>query len=252
MASSTSSPDLVPPNPASSEFVAPNFSAMNPNFSNSSISSITIQNISCMVPTKLKRDNYLVWKALFALIFRRYKLTGFVDGSEPCPPPYVLDAIGRSTGTPNPAYEAWYEKDQNILIWLNSTLSEEIIPFTVGVTSSRDLWLNLENRFGGVSAAHIHQLRSRLHTIAQGDLSISEYLQCIKGISDALMAAGSPVSDHDLVDVTLNGLSDAYESFIDSIMLRISSTTLDELHGLLINKELFMNRKKKSSVSSAQ
>ncbi|KAB2628692.1 hypothetical protein D8674_033487 [Pyrus ussuriensis x Pyrus communis] len=163
------------------------------------------------------------------------------------PPPYLLDQHGCLTGNPNPAFEAWYEKDQNILIWLNSTLSEEIIPFTVGVTSSHDLWINLENRFGGVSAAHIHQLCSRLHAIHKGDSSISEYLQRIKGISDALMAAGSPVSDQDLIAVTLNGLSDDYESFIDSIMLRISSTTLDELHGLLINKELFMNRKKKGA-----
>ncbi|XP_048447479.1 uncharacterized protein LOC125480561 [Pyrus x bretschneideri] len=181
-----------------------------------------------------------------------YKLTGIVDGFKPCPPPYLLDPIYRPTVAPNPAYEAWYEKDQNIMIWLNSTLFEEIIPFTVGVTLSCDLWLNLENRFGDVSAAHIHQLRSRLHYVTKGNLSISEYLQSIKGISDALMAVGSPVSDHDLIAVTLNGLSDEYESFIESIMLRISSTTLDELHGLLINKELFMNRKKKGTVSSAQ
>ncbi|KAM1941804.1 hypothetical protein ACFX13_029341 [Malus domestica] len=253
MASSTSSPiqpDFVPSHPANS---FPNFASMNPNFSNSSsissISSITVQNISCMVPTKLKRDNYLVWKALFAPIFRRYKLTGKVDGSEVYPPSYVLDASGHNI--PNPAFEIWYEKDQNILIWLNSTLSEDIIPFTVGVTSARDLWLNLEHRFGGVSAAHIHQLRSRLHSVHKGDLSISDYLQKIKGLTDSLMAAGAPVSDHDLIVVTLNGLPDEYESFIDSIMLRLSTTTLDDLHGLLLNKEVFMLRKKKSVNSSA-
>lgn len=199
-----------------------------------------------MAPTKLKRDNYLVWKALFAPIFRSYKLTGIVDGFEICSPPYLLDQTDRNTGIPNPAFEAWYEKDHNILIWLNSTLSKEIILFTVGVTSSCELWLNLENRFGVVFVVHIHQLRSRLHSIHKGDLSTYEYLQRIKGISNALMVVGSPVSDHDLIAVTLNGLSNEYESFIDSIMLRISSTTLDELHGLLINKELFMNCKKKA------
>ncbi|XP_070671531.1 uncharacterized protein [Malus domestica] len=214
MTSSTSSPT----DPA---VFAPNLAPMNPNLASvppyPSISSISIQNISCMVPTKLKRDNYLVWKALFAPIFRRYKLT--------------------------------YEKDQNILIWLNSTLSEDLIPFTVGVQSSRELWLTLEQRFGGVSAAHIHQLRSHLHSVQKGDLPISEYIQLIKNISDALMAAGAPVSKSDLIAITLQGLSDDYESFIDSIMLRISSTSLDELYGLLINNELFMNRKKKSVIS---
>ena len=147
MASSTFSPThpkIVPPNPTPTEFVVPNFSAMNLNSSSSSISSITIQNISCMVPTKLKRDNYLVWKALFAPIFRRYKLIDIVDGSELSPPPYLLDQNGRTTGIPNPAYEAWFEKDQNFLFWLNSTLSKEIIMFTVGVTSSRIFGLILK------------------------------------------------------------------------------------------------------------
>ena len=70
MASASSSPPLVPPNHASTEFVAPNFSAMSPSSSSLSIASITIEP--------------------FAPICRLYKITGIVDGSEPCPPPYLL------------------------------------------------------------------------------------------------------------------------------------------------------------------
>ncbi|XP_048420058.1 uncharacterized protein LOC125468412 [Pyrus x bretschneideri] len=210
---------------ANLDILAPNSSSMNPNPNSliSSISSITIQNISCMVPTKLKRDNYLAWKALFAPICCRYKLTRILDDTEVCPPPFLLDNSGHST---------------------------KIIPFTVGVSSSRELWINLEQRFDGVSAAHIHQLHTCLHSIQKGDLSISEYIEQTKSISDALMFAGTPIFYPDLIAVSLNGLSDEYKSFINSIMLQISSTTLDELHGLLINKELFMSRKKKFVVPS--
>ncbi|KAM1546009.1 hypothetical protein ACFX13_047227 [Malus domestica] len=133
----------------------PNSSSPNPN-SVQNYTSLTIQNIGSMVPIKLKSSNYLPWRALFALILRRYKLLGVIDGSESCLSPLLSD---RSV---NPAFEQWYEKDQNLLIWLNFTLSEEIIPFTVGVSSSHDLWLKLEQRFGGISDAHIHQLRSHL------------------------------------------------------------------------------------------
>ena len=207
-------------------------------------SSLTIQNIGSMVPIKLKRSNYLSWRALFAPILRRYQLLGIVDGTEPCPPPLMPD---RSL---NPAFEIWYEKDQNLLIWFNSTLSEEVIPFTVGVSSSRDLWLKLEQRFGGISDAHVHQLRSRLQSIQKGSQSMSDYLQELKEISDSLLAAGAPISDRDLIAATLAGLPDDFESFTDSIMLRLSSTSLDELHGLLLTKELSMNRRKKASSSS--
>ncbi|BBN68591.1 hypothetical protein Prudu_489S000400 [Prunus dulcis] len=221
----------------------PNSSSSNPN-SFQTYTSLTIQNIGSMVPIKLKRSNYLPWCALFAPILRRYKLLGLIDGTEPCPMPFLPD---RSL---NPAYESWYEKDQNLLIWFNSTLSEEVIPFTVGVSSSRDLWLKLEQRFGGVSDAHIHQLRSRLQSIQKGSQTMADYLQQIKEISDSLTAAGASVSDRDLIAATLAGLPDEFESFIDSIMLRLSSTSLDELHGLLLTKELSMTRRKKIASSA--
>ncbi|KAM1608415.1 hypothetical protein EV1_020385 [Malus domestica] len=223
---------------------APNPNSSNYAMSSSSYASLTIQNIGSMVPIKLKRSNYLPWRALFAPILRRYKLLGIIDGTEVCPSPLLSD---RSI---NPDFDIWNEKDQNLLIWLNSTLSEEVIPFTVGVSSSRDLWIKLEQRFGVVSDAHIHQLRSRLQSIQKGSQSISDYLQQIKEISDALMAAGAPVTDRDLIAATLAGLPDEFESFTDSLLLRLSHTTLDELHGLLLTKELSMTRRKKAASSN--
>lgn len=76
---------------------APN-SSTNPNVSNS-YASLTIQNIGSMVPIKLKRSNYLPWRAMFASILRRYKVLGIIEGTEPCPPSFLLD---RSI---NPAFE---------------------------------------------------------------------------------------------------------------------------------------------------
>ena len=101
---------------------------------------------------------------MFAPIFRRYNLTGIVDSSTPPPPQMLLDDSGNRTSLINPEYVAWYENDQNILIWLNSTLSETLIPYTVGVNSSRELWAKLESRLAAASQSHIHDLRSRLRT----------------------------------------------------------------------------------------
>lgn len=117
--------------------------APNPNFSNSAMSSnsyasLAIQNIGSTMSIKLKQSNYLQWCALFAQILHRYKLISIIDGTEVFPSHFLPD---RSL---NLAFEICYEKDHNLLIWLNYTLSEEMIPFTVGVSSSRDLWLKLE------------------------------------------------------------------------------------------------------------
>ena len=97
----------------------------NPNSSTST--SITIQNIGSMVPIKLKTTNYLTWSALFAPIFRRYNLTGLIDGSMAALPQFLLDSL--ENRILNPAYVSWYKNDQNILIWINSMLSEFLIPY---------------------------------------------------------------------------------------------------------------------------
>ncbi|KAM2370075.1 hypothetical protein ACFXTH_047439 [Malus domestica] len=66
---------------------------------------------------------------------------------------------------------------------------------------------------------------------------MSVYLQQLKEISNSLFAVEAPISDRDLMAATLAGLPDEFESFIDSLMLRLSSTSLDELHGFLFTKE---------------
>ncbi|KAM2143403.1 hypothetical protein ACFX1R_047201 [Malus domestica] len=106
----------------SSESVSPNVPS-NPNSFVSS--SITIQNIGSMVPIKLTTTNYLTWSALFAPIFCRYNLIGLIDGSMAAPPQFTFDSSGNRIL--NPAYVSWYGNDQNMLIWINSTLSKSLI-----------------------------------------------------------------------------------------------------------------------------
>ncbi|CAN6694851.1 unnamed protein product [Malus baccata var. baccata] len=225
---------------------------MCPNLSQSLISSITIQNIGSLVPIKLTTTNYLTWNALFVPIFRRYNLTGIVDGLVVAPPKFLRDSTGNRTSTVNPEFVTWYENDQNILIWINSTLSDSLIPYTVGVSSSRELWSKLESRLASASQSHIHELRSRLRTITKGDSTAAVYLQQIEEIADALASADAPVEDSELIFVTLHGLPPDYDSFIDAIQFRLGSTTIDELHGLLLSKELQLNSRKKTSSASIQ
>ncbi|KAM1015211.1 hypothetical protein ACFX2A_046037 [Malus domestica] len=93
-------------------------------------SSITIQNIGSMVPIKLTTTNYLMWSALFAPIFCQYNLIGLIDGSMAAPPQFTFDSSGNRIL--NLAYVSWYENDQNILIWINSTLSKSLILYIIG------------------------------------------------------------------------------------------------------------------------
>ncbi|KAM1807476.1 hypothetical protein ACFX11_030477 [Malus domestica] len=185
-----------------------------PNPNSAISSSITIQNIGSMVLIKLTTTNYLTWSALFTSIFCRYNLTGLIDGTMMAPPKYLLDSSGNGTATLNPAYVAWFENDQNILIWINSTLSEFLIPYIVGESTA------------------------------------AQYLQQIEEIADALASADAPVEDSELISATLHGLPPEFDSFVDFIQFCLSYTTIDELHGLLLRKEIQLTNRKKT-VSAA-
>ncbi|KAK9912494.1 hypothetical protein M0R45_036356 [Rubus argutus] len=142
-----------------------------------SYTTVTVEKISSIVFPKLKtRENYFFWKKLFEDVFKRYKLTGIVTGSEPCPDPFLIDKNGNPDPTQvNPAFHIWHEKDQKIITWIKSTLSEDVVlPLvTTGVipsNPSRELWLSLEKRFAvpGVSPEYRRSLAAA--TLATTDI----------------------------------------------------------------------------------
>lgn len=45
----------------------------------------------------------------------------------------------------------------------------------------------------------------------------------------------------------IHGLPPEFDSFVDAIQFQIGSTTIDELHGLLLSKEIQLNNRKKAS-----
>ncbi|KAB2632865.1 hypothetical protein D8674_029112 [Pyrus ussuriensis x Pyrus communis] len=130
MATGVNSEDLSSPAGSSGSTVAPNVS-------NPSISSITVQNITGMVATKLTRHNYITWRSLFLPVLKRFKLLGLVNGTDVCPPPFVPDSSGSQVS--NPDFETWCDRDQILMIWINSTLSEDLFPLTVGMEISDKL-----------------------------------------------------------------------------------------------------------------
>ncbi|KAM1315705.1 hypothetical protein TB2_018869 [Malus domestica] len=213
-----------------------------------SIGSITVQNVAGMIPIKLNRQNYITWRSLFLPVLKRFKLLGLVNGDDLCPPEFVRDSSGSQIL--NPAYELWCERDQILTIWINSTLAEDLLPLTIGMADSRSLWQSLERRFAGASRTHVHSLRSKIQTIQKGDSSLTDYFNSIKEIFDKLATAGEPISEKDLVAYILSGLPDEYESFVDSIETRSEDVTTDELHGLLLSKEISLQKRKTRSSSS--
>lgn len=113
--------------------------------------------------------------------------------------------------------------------------------------------MKLESRLASTSQSHIHELQSCLRIIVKGESIAAQYLQKIKEIADAFASAGAPVANSELIPVILYGFPLEFDSFLDAIQFRLHSTTIDELHDLLLSKEIqFTNRKQTVSAAPFQ
>ncbi|KAL0317367.1 UNVERIFIED_CONTAM: hypothetical protein Sangu_2151000 [Sesamum angustifolium] len=102
---------------------------------------------------------------------------GFIDGSFPKP------AAGSKT------FEQWSRVDLMVISWIWNSISKDIVEAFMYASSSPELWLELQRRYGRSNGPMLYQIQRELSTVSQGDLSVTAYLtkdSCFKlhGIPD--------------------------------------------------------------------
>lgn len=164
-------------------------------------------------------------------VFHSQGLYSFVDGSLPA------SSSNLSDGSPNPAYINWFKVDQTIQSWLLSTLSPPALDLVLGLSTAHAIWSKLVPHYASQSHSHVMHMRFGFQTICRGSLSMADYLEKIKTLSDNLSTAGEPVTSRELVFYTLGGLGTDFEPFIQSVTARQDGVSFEELHSLLLMQE---------------
>ncbi|XP_056169907.1 uncharacterized protein LOC130138798 [Syzygium oleosum] len=134
----------------------------------------------------------------------------------------------------------WFEKDQLLLSGINATLSDSALPYIIGLTSIKQAWDLLNNRYASTAPAYVMSLKQLLPRLKKGTQSMVDYLQQFKVISDQLTACGSPLSEDDLLIHILDSLPPSYRQLCSSVRIyaRTSTLSIEELHTLLICEDL--------------
>ncbi|KAF8394863.1 hypothetical protein HHK36_018800 [Tetracentron sinense] len=191
---------------------------------------------STSITSKLSDDNYHMWISQVLPQLRGHQVLGYVDGSTPCPPRFLIHADG-SIPTLNPAYDEWQRQDQLLLSWLISSLSVEVHAQVIGLSTSHDVWTSLETSYAAHSRARVLQLRMELQSLKKGPDSIQKYFQRAKTFAHQLALAGRPVCDEDLILSILAGLPSEYGPFRTSISTREEAVSMSDLLGYLLTEE---------------
>jgi hypothetical protein len=184
------------------------------------------------VSIKLDEENFLIWCLQVEPVIKGYGIHMFLTDS----------AIGQNAGSNNGGLE---ERDQILLSWILSTLSESMLKRVIGCTNSKQLWEKLHTYFKNRARAKVRKYQSELKSIKKKDTeSILEYLLRIKILIDSLDFAGRPVNLQEHVDVILEGLPEEYDAAVMLINNKPPSS-VDEIEYILLVCEVWIEEKKK-------
>jgi hypothetical protein len=125
-----------------------------------------------------------------------------------------LGSFGTSAepATSHPSHDTWVAKDQQVLGFINASLSREILSHVATCTSAAAVWRELQVMFTSQSRACTIQLHTRLVTTHKCVLSAAVYYNKMKGFADGTVAAGKPLEDDDFISYVLVRLDHDYNS----------------------------------------
>ncbi|XP_019156451.1 PREDICTED: uncharacterized protein LOC109153120 [Ipomoea nil] len=198
------------------------------------------------VSIKLTYRNFLLWRTQLVPFFRGQELMGYVDGEFPCPPA-MIDAspatsestTSATTSVPNPAYRAWIKQEQTLLSLLISSLSDEVMHFAVGQSTSKAVWDSINTALASSTRARCLGLLGQFHALRQGGSSTTEYLGRAQLLVEDLAHAGRPISLDEQNMFVLRGLRQEYRAMASSLTAADTPVTIPQIADYLRAQEFF-------------
>lgn len=204
------------------------------------------------VSEKLTRENYLLWKAQILPAVRGAQLMGYLDGSSKVPEEYIKEKKADSSEvlTPNPAYATWVAQDQQLLGYINSSLSKEVLAQVVTATTAVEAWKAIQEMCASQSRARVIHLRQKLATTRKGEMSAAVYFTKMRGFADEMAAAGKKLDDDDIVSYILTGLDSEYNGFVENVSSK-DTISLSDLFAKLLSAEARIEAQKAAEYQSS-
>ncbi|KAL0431495.1 UNVERIFIED_CONTAM: Retrovirus-related Pol polyprotein from transposon RE2 [Sesamum radiatum] len=128
-----------------------------------------------LISTPLTSTNYLTWSCSIKRALRAKTKLGFIDGSYMKP------------STTDDNYEQWMKVDSMVTTWILNSISRDIVQAYTYAKSSRSLWLDLEQRYGGCNGQLLYQLQRSITSLSQGNLNLADYYTKLKMLWDELI-----------------------------------------------------------------
>ncbi|KAK4390138.1 hypothetical protein Sango_2077100 [Sesamum angolense] len=84
------------------------------------------------------------------------------------------------------SFAQWRRVDLMVTSWIWSSISKEIVEAFMYKTYARDLWLDLQAKFGNSNGPMIYQIRRDISSVYQGTLSVTAYFTKVQKLWDEI------------------------------------------------------------------
>ncbi|XP_075092284.1 uncharacterized protein LOC142172539 [Nicotiana tabacum] len=75
----------------------------------------------------------------------------------------------------SPYYPFWERCNDMVIAWITNSLSRDIATSVLGYDTAREIWLDINERFGQSNGSKFIQIQREIGTISQGTSDISSY-----------------------------------------------------------------------------
>ncbi|KAL2245674.1 UNVERIFIED_CONTAM: hypothetical protein Sindi_2835600 [Sesamum indicum] len=199
---------------------------------------LEIQNSdTCMslVSVPLDGSNYFTWSRLVKISLAAMMKLPFIDGKVERP----------KEG--DDAYQEWVRADCMVTCWILNSISKEIVESFLYATTARELWVELETRFGQRNGPMIYRLNREIYSTIQGTMTVSAYfsrlkrlwdeLSCLNPLPQCSCGASKAIDGEDHLMQFLMGLSDDFDSVRSQILMLEPLPSVSKAYGMVLRME---------------
>ncbi|WVZ53456.1 hypothetical protein U9M48_004396 [Paspalum notatum var. saurae] len=212
--------------------------------------------VGISITEKLSKSNYGMWKAQVLAAVRGSRLVGHLTGASQAPSAEIDGEVdGKTCKVPNPAYEEWYATDQQVLGFILTSLTKEVLSQVATKETAAAAWSTIKDMFSSQTRARAVNTRLALATAQKGQQTIAEYVAKMRALGDEMAAAGRPLEDDELVEYILTGLDLDFNPIVSALVARTEPISVNEVYSQLLafetRLEIYTNNSGSSSVNSA-
>lgn len=150
----------------------------------------------------------------------------------------VITIDGKAAKVPNPAYEDWEASDQQVLGYLLSSLSRDVLMQVATCETAAEAWRTIEGMYSTHTRARSISTRFALSNMKRGAMTTPEYFAKMKALGNEMsMVGGRPLDEEELIQYIITGLGEGYSEVVSAVCARSEPLTVADLYSQVLNFE---------------